>query len=140
MGGSGGGQKAFQSSVFVPTLDLDWGTKLNKNKNESNNFYRTKYLGISHWWEGVTNRSCFSRHSQQCGDSQGYSCRHCFGINPEGEPGDNHQHAGGHVDGQHVVGELSLQGQLHQETTVFTCIKIKNDNSYKIRENKAVKH
>ena len=36
-------------------------------------------------------------------------------------PGHDDQHAGGHVDGQHVVRELSLQGQLHQKTAVLTC-------------------
>ena len=33
-----------------------------------------------------------------------------LGVNPEGEPGDDDEHAGGHVDGEHVVGELPLQG------------------------------
>ena len=79
------------------------------------------YLSISHWGKRVTNGSSFSGHGEQGGDSQGYSCRNSFGVNPEGEPGDNDQHAGGHVDGQHVVGELPLECQLHQETAVFTC-------------------
>ena len=42
-----------------------------------------------------------------------------LGVNPEGEPGDNDEHAGGDVDGEHVVGELPLQGQLHQQTAVL---------------------
>ena len=36
-------------------------------------------------------------------------------------PGHDDQHAGGHVDGQHVVGELPPQSQFHQKATVFTC-------------------
>jgi hypothetical protein len=41
-------------------------------------------------------------------------------INPEAEPGYNDQHAGGDIDGEQVVGELSLQGQLHLQATVLS--------------------
>ena len=40
-------------------------------------------------------------------------------INPEGEPGDDDEHAGGDVDGEHVVRELPLQRQLHQQAAVL---------------------
>ena len=42
-----------------------------------------------------------------------------LGVYPEGEPGDDDEHAGWDVDGKHVVRELPLQGQLHQEAAVF---------------------
>ena len=36
-------------------------------------------------------------------------------------PGDDDEHAGGHVDGEHVVGELPPQRELHQQAAVVTC-------------------
>ena len=42
-----------------------------------------------------------------------------LGVNPEGEPGDNDEHTGGDVDGEHVVRELTLQRQLHQQAAVL---------------------
>ena len=41
-------------------------------------------------------------------------------VNPEGEPGDNDEHTGGDVDGEHVVRELTLQRQLHQKAAVLS--------------------
>ena len=41
-------------------------------------------------------------------------------VNPEGEPGDNDEHTGGDVDGEHVVRELTLQCQLHQKAAVLS--------------------
>ena len=43
-----------------------------------------------------------------------------LGVDPEVEPGDNDEHAGRHVDGQHVVRELPLQGQHHDQTAVLS--------------------
>ena len=36
-------------------------------------------------------------------------------------PGHDDQHAGGDVDGEHVVGELPAEGQLHQKAAVLAC-------------------
>jgi hypothetical protein len=43
------------------------------------------------------------------------------GVNPEAEPRHNDEHAGGNIDGEQVVGELSLQGQLHLQAAVLAC-------------------
>ena len=53
-----------------------------------------------------------------------------LGVNPEGEPGDDDEHAGGDVDGEHVVRELPLQGQLHQQAAVLPY----RNNSVKISD------
>jgi hypothetical protein len=42
-------------------------------------------------------------------------------VNPEAEPGDDDEHAGGNIDSEQVVGELSLQGQLHLQAAVLAC-------------------
>ncbi len=42
-------------------------------------------------------------------------------VNPEAEPGDNNEHAGGNIDSEQVVRELSLQGQLHLQAAVLAC-------------------
>ena len=43
-----------------------------------------------------------------------------LGVDPEGEPRYDDKHTSGDVDGEHVVGELPLQCQLHQQATVFS--------------------
>ena len=43
-----------------------------------------------------------------------------LGVNPEGEPRYDDKHTSGDVDGEHVVGKLPLQGQLHQQAAVFS--------------------
>ena len=43
-------------------------------------------------------------------------------VQPEGDPGDYHQHAAGHVDGDEIVGELSLEDQLHLEAAVLSSV------------------
>ena len=40
-------------------------------------------------------------------------------VQPEGDPGDDDQHAAGDVDGDEIVGELSLEDELHLETAVL---------------------
>ena len=40
-------------------------------------------------------------------------------VEPETDPGDDDQHAAGHVDGDEIVGELSLEDQVDRETAVF---------------------
>ena len=49
-----------------------------------------------------------------------------LGVDPEGEPGDDDEHAGGNVDGEHVVRELPLQCQLHQQAAVLPWTHICN--------------
>ena len=41
-----------------------------------------------------------------------------------GHPGDDDEHAAGHIDSEKVVGELSLEGQIHRQTAVLPCIKM----------------
>ena len=53
-----------------------------------------------------------------------------LGVDPEVEPGDDDEHAGGDVDGEHVVRELPLQGQLHQQAAVLPF----RNNSVKISD------
>ena len=43
-----------------------------------------------------------------------------LGVDPEGEPRYDDKHTSGDVDGEHVVGELPLQRQLHQQAAVFS--------------------
>ena len=43
-------------------------------------------------------------------------------VQPEADPGHNHQHAARHVDGDQVVRELPLEDELHLQAAVFTCI------------------
>ncbi len=43
------------------------------------------------------------------------------GVNPEAEPGHDDEHAGGNIDSEQVVRELSLQGQLHLQAAVLAC-------------------
>ena len=42
-------------------------------------------------------------------------------VQPEGDPGHDDQHAAGHVDGDQVVGELTLEDQLHLQAAVLAC-------------------
>ena len=41
------------------------------------------------------------------------------GVEPEGDPGHDDQHAAGHVDGQQVVRELTLKRQVDRQTAVL---------------------
>ena len=45
---------------------------------------------------------------------------HRLVVQPEGEPGDNHDHEAGDIDGDNVEGELSGKDQVYSETTVFS--------------------
>ena len=42
-------------------------------------------------------------------------------VQPEADPGDDDEHAAGHVDRDQVVGELPLEDQLHLEAAVLAC-------------------
>ena len=48
-----------------------------------------------------------------------YNCQ-----DENGHPGDNDEHTAGHIDSEKVVGELSLEGQIHRQTAVLPCIKM----------------
>ena len=52
-------------------------------------------------------------HGQQGGHAQAHSGGHSVGVQPEADPGHNDQHAAWDVDCQQVVGELSLEGEIH---------------------------
>ena len=41
-----------------------------------------------------------------------------------GHPRDDDEHTAGHIDSEKVVGELSLEGQIHRQTAVLPCIKM----------------
>ena len=44
-----------------------------------------------------------------------------LGVNPKGEPGDDDEHAGWDVDGEHVVRELAFENQLDFQARIFSC-------------------
>ena len=109
-------------------------------------------LGVGDRWEGVADGGGLGGHGEEGGDPEGHPSRHglprlhssqalrrnhwigfdksfcpChLWVNPEGEPGHDDEHAGGHVDGQHVVGELPLQGQVHQQAAVLAWPGVEN--------------
>jgi hypothetical protein len=60
-------------------------------------------------------------HSEQGCDPKGDPSWDGILVQPEADPRHNHQHATGDIDGEHVVGKLSLENQLHFEATVFSC-------------------
>ena len=58
-------------------------------------------------------------HGEQGGDAEGDPGGDSVGVQPEADPGDDDEHAAGHVDGQQVVGELPLKGEVHGEAAVL---------------------
>ena len=60
-------------------------------------------------------------HGEQGGDAEGDPGGDSVGVQPEADPGDDDEHAAGHVDGQQVVGELPLKGEVHGEAAVLAC-------------------
>ena len=58
-------------------------------------------------------------HGEEGGDAQRHPGRDGVLVQPEGDPGDNDQHAAGDVDGDEIVGELPLEDQLHLEAAVL---------------------
>ena len=42
-------------------------------------------------------------------------------------PRDDDEHTAGHIDGEKVIGELSLEGQIHRQAAVLPCIKVTHD-------------
>ena len=105
------------------------------------------HFSVSHGREGVADGGGLGGHGEQGGHPQGNSGWRRLWVNPEGEPGDvsltgrweagdspghDDQHAGGDVDGEHVVGELPAEGQLHEEAAVLACCIVFNfGNWYK---------
>ena len=68
----------------------------------------------------MTSGDLLCRHSEEGGDAQADPGGHRVGVQPEGDPGHDDQHAAGDVDCQQVVGELSLEGKVNSQTAVFT--------------------
>ena len=60
-------------------------------------------------------------HGEQGGDAEGDPGGDSVGVQPEADPGDDDEHAAGHVDRDQVVGELPLEDQLHLEAAVLAC-------------------
>ena len=47
-------------------------------------------------------------------------CRHRVGVQPEGDPGHDDEHAARDVDGDEIVGELALEHKVNGQATVFS--------------------
>ncbi len=77
-------------------------------------------LGVSDGRQRVVDGGRLRGHGQQRGDAQRDAGRHRVGVEPERDPGDDDEHAAGHVDGQQVVRELALESQIHRQTTVVS--------------------
>ena len=60
-------------------------------------------------------------HGEQRGDAQRHAGRHRLGVQPEVDPGHDDEHAARHVDRDQVVGELSLEHQVHRQAAVLPC-------------------
>ena len=58
-------------------------------------------------------------HGEEGRHSQRHSGRYGLGVQPEVDPGDDDEHTAGDVDGDQVVGELSLEHQVHRQTAVL---------------------
>jgi hypothetical protein len=68
-------------------------------------------------------------------------------VQPEGEPGHNHDHEAGDVDGHQVEGQLAREGQVNLRSnrgnlnkySYMTYMQLKKDRSwYKVRGQKAI--
>lgn len=77
-------------------------------------------LGVGHGRKWRVDTGSLRCHGEQRGDAERYAGRHRALIEPEGHPGHDDQHAAGNVDLDQVVRELSLEQEIHLETTVFT--------------------
>ena len=53
-------------------------------------------------------------HGQEGGDPQCDPGRNCLVVDPEGEPGDEDNHGGRHVDCQDEEGQLPLWGNIEK--------------------------
>ena len=77
-------------------------------------------LGVGNRGERPVHPGYLGGHGQQGRHPQRHPGRHRPVVQPEGDPGDDDQHAGGNVDGEQVVRELALEDEDNLETTVFT--------------------
>ena len=66
-----------------------------------------KYLCVSDRREGPVDSRRLCGHGEEGGHPQRHPGWHRAAVQPEGDPGHDDQHAGGNVDGQEVVGELT---------------------------------
>ena len=79
-------------------------------------------LGVGHWRQGRVDGGRLGGHGQEGGHAQRHPRGHGLGVQPEVDPGDDDEHAAGHVDGDEVVGELPLEDQVHRETAVLPSV------------------
>ena len=70
-------------------------------------------LGVGHRRQLGVDPARLGRHGQEGGDPQGDAGGDGVLVQPEGDPGDDDEHAAGHVDGDKVVGKFSLEYKLH---------------------------
>ena len=70
-------------------------------------------LGVGHWRQGRVDGGRLGGHGQEGGHTQRHPRGHGLGVQPEVDPGHDDEHAAGHVDGDEVVGELSLEHQVN---------------------------
>ena len=76
-------------------------------------------LGVRHWGQTPLDRAHGGGHGQQGGHPQGHPGWHRLVVQPEGEPGHQHDHEARDVDGRDVERQLSRKDQVHFETTVL---------------------
>ena len=77
-------------------------------------------LGVGDWGQLGRDARCLGGHGEQGGHPQAHPGGDGVLVQPEADPGHDHQHAARDVDGDQVVGELPLEDQLHLEAAVFT--------------------
>jgi len=118
------------ASVLAAALTAVYSNRAKKTKKMQTPVHKSTacntilyrhHLCVSDGWERVTDGGGLGRHGEQGGHTKSNPRWHGLGVNPEGEPGDNDEHTGGDVDGEHVVRELTLQRQLHQKAAVLSC-------------------
>ena len=79
------------------------------------------YLYIRNRWHRVINTGGCRCHCEQSGDSQRYSCRSRFVIQPKRHPRNTDNHEGGDINCYHIVWHLSLKLHVNWETRVHPC-------------------
>ncbi len=76
-------------------------------------------LRVCHWGEGRVYGGRLCGHGEEGGDAEGHPGRDGVRVQPERDPGDDDQHAAGHVDGDEVVRELPLEHEIHRQAAVL---------------------
>ena len=87
---------------------------IKKEKKKKEKKISSQHLCVGHGRQGVVYGGRLGGHGQEGRHPEGHAGRHRVGVQPEGDPGDDDEHAAGHVDGQQIVGELALEGQVHR--------------------------